>query len=151
MALQLEPVRIVECPPGNSTSPRECFRGPGDRRPTGRTKFRFYPAVTFVRAVFIGLEYAAYDFDVFLVKIRRHPKGAPDPALARRTMAHPCHVRIPCDSITDYSTKTTTFMYFRHFGAPVLSVSADPNNSHSRSFAAFCKSPARLRLRRPLW
>jgi hypothetical protein len=29
-------------------------------------------------------------------------------------------------------------------------LSAYPNNPHSRSFAALCKSPARLRLRGPL-
>ena len=39
------------------------FCCPRHRRPTGRTKFRFDPSVTFIRAVFIGFEDALRDCD----------------------------------------------------------------------------------------
>src|SRR5262245_31202099 len=143
MSLELEPVRIVECPPSNSASPWKRFRGPGHRRPTGRTKFHFHPMATFVRAIFIGVEYASCNCDVFLIKVCRHSKGAPGSALAKPTMAYYCHVRIPHDLITNCSTKTTTFMCFRHFVTLVLSVSLEAYRPQPPVAAPVSTTPGR--------
>lgn len=119
-----QPVRIIQCPSRNPTSAGTSFDSQRHRRPTRRTKFDSQPAVTFVGTVFIGVEDAAYDFNVFLIKIHHYPKGTPSPPLAKRTMANPRHILISYDSITHGPAKTPTFMYFSHFGPLLLSVNA---------------------------
>ena len=103
--LQLEPVRIVEGPPGNPTPTGRGFHGPGHQRPTDRTKFRSYPPFTLIRAIFIGLEDAARDFHVSLGEIGRDPKGALGPLLTRGAMAHPRELRRAANPIPHGVTK----------------------------------------------
>jgi hypothetical protein len=76
--------------------------------------------VTFIGTVFIGVEGAAGDFHVFLVKIYHYPQSTPGPPLTKCTMANPRHILIPYDSITDGPAKTPTFMHFRHLGIPLV-------------------------------
>ena len=116
-----EPVRIIQCPTRNPTCAGTPFNSQRHRRPTRRAKFESQPPVTFVGTVFIGVEDAARDFHVFLIKIHYYPKGTSGPPLTKRTMANPRHILIPSDSITNCPTQTPTFMCVIHFGIPLLS------------------------------
>src|SRR5712692_10593205 len=118
-----EPIGIIKGPSGNPTYAGHRFGGPGHRRPTGRTKFRCHPSVTFIGAVFIGSELPLRDGDVSVGKIHRDPEGTPSAPLTQPTMAHPGQgqIRIPYNSITNRPTQTPTFMDFCHFGTLPLS------------------------------
>jgi hypothetical protein len=79
---RLHPLRIVKSPSGNGSCAREVLPLSMHGSPTVVAKLQFEPAIAFVRATFIGLEYTAGYLDGSFVEVRRHHEGSPGHSLA---------------------------------------------------------------------
>jgi hypothetical protein len=114
------PVRVVKGAAGNGSTAGHEFRRPGYGCAASLTELGLYPAAALVRAVFVRLERAAYEFYLVSFKIDSNTKGASGFKLTKPTVARCSYKRISFHAVPNRATKTAAFVYFIHSTYSIL-------------------------------
>jgi len=115
----LEPGTIVERPAGYGTHAGEDLGGMRNRGAAPRTELDAQPPVAFVRAMLEADWGCSRKLDVMLIEVNDYGEGASRAALAERAMTDSGADRVSRGPVSDRSTKTSSFVNFRHSPCPL--------------------------------
>ncbi len=114
MALDSEPVGIIERASSDGSEPRSHFGRMTHRCSTTRTELHLQPTTAFIGPMLALCERSLSEFHILLIEIRDDGECATEPALAEPAVTNKTHHRLRTHAIANGTAHAPAFMHVTH-------------------------------------